>query len=140
MSIQSLLFGESANGWAQAFFYTTAFLGAFKILQWTYTFLKFFKNNALRPCCCRPNFMLKYGGTQGQTWALITGGSDGIGLEIVNQLAAQSFNICIVARNPDKMAKICADLEAKHSIKTRFLVCDFSQHNTIADYRRLVAD
>jgi uncharacterized protein len=115
-------------------------MGAFKILQWILTFFKFFVSNVLRPCCCRPNFMQKYGGTRGETWALITGGSDGIGLEIVNQLAAQSFNICIVARNLEKMRKICIDLEANHSIKTKCLVCDFSQHKTIADYRRLVAD
>ena len=34
------------------------------------------------------------------TWAVITGGSDGIGLQIAKILAKERFNICIVARNP----------------------------------------
>jgi short-subunit dehydrogenase len=34
---------------------------------------------------------------------VVTGGSDGIGFEICQQLAKQGFNICIVARNKNKI-------------------------------------
>lgn len=33
------------------------------------------------------------------SWAVVTGGSDGIGYEICNNLAKQGFNICMIARN-----------------------------------------
>jgi short-subunit dehydrogenase len=33
----------------------------------------------------------------------VTGGSDGIGLQYCKDLAKQGFNICIIARNEQKM-------------------------------------
>lgn len=32
------------------------------------------------------------------SWVVVTGGSDGIGLEICHQMAAQGFNVCIISR------------------------------------------
>ena len=43
----------------------------------------------------------KYG--HKNTWALVTGGSDGIGLEISQQLARQGFNILMIGRDRAKM-------------------------------------
>ncbi len=40
---------------------------------------------------------LRYGGKD--SWVIVTGGSDGIGLEICQQMAVIGFNICIVGRN-----------------------------------------
>jgi len=37
------------------------------------------------------------------SWAVVTGGSDGIGLEICKKLAREGFNICIVSRNQSKI-------------------------------------
>ncbi len=37
------------------------------------------------------------------SWVIVTGGSDGIGLEICDQMAAQGFNICIVGRSVSKI-------------------------------------
>lgn len=38
------------------------------------------------------------------SWAVITGGSDGIGFGMAKNLAVNSgFNICIIARNAEKM-------------------------------------
>ena len=39
------------------------------------------------------------------SWALITGGSDGIGLEMAKELARKQFNIVIIARNEEKLKK-----------------------------------
>ena len=53
----------------------------------------------------KPNLYKIYGSkTEGKkSWAVITGGSDGYGLDICHKLAAHGFNICMVARNEDKM-------------------------------------
>jgi 17beta-estradiol 17-dehydrogenase / very-long-chain 3-oxoacyl-CoA reductase len=46
------------------------------------------------------NFSERYGK---RSWAVITGGSDGIGLGFCEELAELGFNICMVARNREKM-------------------------------------
>jgi len=38
-----------------------------------------------------------------RTWAVVTGGSDGIGLEVCKKLAREGFNICIVSRSKLKI-------------------------------------
>ena len=37
------------------------------------------------------------------SWAMITGGSDGIGLEMAKELVRLGFNIVIIGRNPEKL-------------------------------------
>lgn len=46
------------------------------------------------------NYQQRYGEN---SWAVITGGSDGIGLGFCEELAALGFNICMIARNREKM-------------------------------------
>jgi 17beta-estradiol 17-dehydrogenase / very-long-chain 3-oxoacyl-CoA reductase len=66
------------------------------------------------------------------SWAVITGGSDGIGLEISLQMAAQGFNVCIVGRNADKIAQVLKDISVKYpKIKTRAVICDFAKLFTV---------
>ena len=49
---------------------------------------------------------------QGKT-ALITGGSSGIGLATALQLAESGANITLLARDPQKLAKACAEVRAR---------------------------
>lgn len=42
------------------------------------------------------NCIQRYGNN---TWVVVTGGSDGIGLGFCEEFAALGFNICIIARN-----------------------------------------
>ena len=55
-------------------------------------------------------------------------------------MAAQGFNICMVARNADKMAEKLKEVQAKNTVKTRALVFDFNEHTTIDKYKELIAD
>ena len=50
----------------------------------------------------------RYGGF---TWAVVTGGSDGIGLGFCEELASLGFNICMIARNKTKMENACQTLK-----------------------------
>lgn len=47
------------------------------------------------------NFKEKYG-----QWAVITGATDGVGLEYARQFARKDLNLIILGRNPDKLAKV----------------------------------
>jgi hypothetical protein len=46
------------------------------------------------------NYRERYGQP---SWAVVTGGSDGIGLGFCEELAALGFNVCMIARNRSKM-------------------------------------
>jgi short-subunit dehydrogenase len=74
------------------------------------------------------------------TWAVVTGGSDGIGFEYCEYLAREhGYNICIIARNEDKMHKCCEMLRAKNpKIKAKYIIADFSKLSSINDYKKLV--
>lgn len=59
-------------------------------------------------------------------YALITGGSKGIGKAIAEGLAAKKYNILLVARSENLLKENAAELEKKFSIKTDYLVADIS--------------
>jgi NAD(P)-dependent dehydrogenase (short-subunit alcohol dehydrogenase family) len=73
-----------------------------------------------------------------QRTIVITGASDGIGLEAASQLAAQGHRLVLVGRNPGKVAAAAARLhhESPTSPVDAF-ICDFS---VLDDVRRLVGD
>ena len=74
----------------------------------------------------------RYGGKG--TWALVTGASDGIGLEFCMQLARQGFNIVLVSRSQTKLESVVAGDLSQFGIKTRIVVADFSQKTNMAFY------
>ena len=49
--------------------------------------------------------------------ALITGASNGIGLELAKRLAADGHDVILVARSVDKLQTIANDLSQRHGIK-----------------------
>ena len=48
------------------------------------------------------NYIKRYG-AQSNNWAVITGGSEGIGLGFAQELSLKGFNICIISRNINKL-------------------------------------
>lgn len=74
----------------------------------------------------------KYG--EKDSWAVVTGGSDGIGFAIAQQLAREGFNICIIARNQEKMQAKLSEIEKNAPVKTKCVVCDFGQVSTLTAY------
>ena len=78
----------------------------------------------------QPDLKSKY--YDNDSWSVITGGSDGIGLEIAHQTAAQGFNICIIGRNETKINEKLAEIKSKNpTIKTMCIVFDFNKYFTI---------
>ena len=63
---------------------------------------------------------------------MVTGGSDGIGLELCNQLAAQGFNICMIARNGAKMDAKLAEIRLKYpTVEVKKVIADFGELRTM---------
>ncbi|CAG2181025.1 unnamed protein product, partial [Oppiella nova] len=60
------------------------------------------------------------------TWAVVTGCTDGIGLEYARQLASKGYNLLLISRNPNKLAKVGHEIESTYRCRCRVLTIDFS--------------
>jgi uncharacterized protein len=60
------------------------------------------------------------------SWALIAGGSKGIGFSVAQALAKRKYNLALVARNPDELLAAKNNLEDSFNIEAETLVCDLS--------------
>jgi len=59
--------------------------------------------------------------------AAVTGASEGLGKELARQLAAEGYNLLIIARRPALLQEIKADLEEKYGVQVEPIVCDLSK-------------
>lgn len=66
-------------------------------------------------------FKQKYG-----PWAIITGGTSGIGAEIADQLAAKGLNIILVARGEAGLNQYAGALQKKYGIDARVVAADLA--------------
>ncbi|MFZ3214603.1 MAG: SDR family oxidoreductase [Candidatus Acidiferrales bacterium] len=60
-------------------------------------------------------------------WALITGASAGIGLELAKLLAAGGANLVLTARRTDRLQKLAQDLSAQHGVKVEIFSADLTR-------------
>ena len=67
------------------------------------------------------NRKARYGG-----WALVTGGSSGIGRGFAEVLAKDGFDVVLVARDQAKLAETAGDLAARYGVKTRIVAQDLA--------------
>lgn len=64
----------------------------------------------------------KYG-----SWAIVTGASSGIGLELVEKLAEAGLNLVINARNSDRLEELKKKLESEYHIDIKIVAADVSE-------------
>ena len=60
-------------------------------------------------------------------WAVVTGCTDGIGLQYASQLAAKGFNIVLISRSEEKLRTLSREITVKFDVKTRIIVYDFTK-------------
>uniref|UniRef100_A0A182K3H2 Steroid dehydrogenase n=1 Tax=Anopheles christyi TaxID=43041 RepID=A0A182K3H2_9DIPT len=72
-------------------------------------------------------------------WAVITGGSDGIGKGYAHYLASQGMKVLLIARNEAKLKRVAEEIATKyHGAEIKICVADFSKGEQI--YERLVQE
>lgn len=71
-------------------------------------------------------------------YALITGASSGIGLELAKQLAAKGFDVILVARSVDKLQALATELSDVHGIQARVAAADLTQAASIENLATLL--
>ena len=64
----------------------------------------------------------------GPGWAVVTGGSDGIGKEFAKDLAKKGFDVAICARNQSKLDSVKSEIESIYpDRKVKTYSIDFSK-------------
>ncbi len=59
--------------------------------------------------------------------ALVTGASGGIGLELARLFAADGYDLVLVARSEDKLARLAEELSARPNVNARVLASDLAR-------------
>lgn len=72
------------------------------------------------------NFRARYG-----SWAVIAGGSEGIGAEFAGQLAALGLNLLLVARRKDLLENFAQDLAKRYLVEVRTAILDLSSRSDV---------
>ena len=73
-------------------------------------------------------------------WALIAGASEGTGAEFARQLAALGLNCVLVARRPEPLQRVSAEIRSDYSVETRVLTLDLCAEDAAERMRAAVAD
>ena len=64
-------------------------------------------------------------------WAIVTGASSGIGLELATQLADAGINLIINARNDDRLLSVESGLRSSSNIQVKSVIGDVSEGKVI---------
>lgn len=64
-------------------------------------------------------------------WALVTGASSGIGEEFAKRLAAENFNLVLVARREERLKNLSQLLNKEHGIEIKIIAGDLTETSTI---------
>jgi uncharacterized protein len=70
----------------------------------------------------RTRLRQKYG-----PWAIVTGASSGIGLELATRLAESGLNLVINSRSLDKLQDLGHDLESRYAVQIKVVASDVSE-------------
>lgn len=61
-------------------------------------------------------------------WAVVTGATDGIGLEFARQLAAKDYNLLLLSRSQEKLNRVNHEITCQYpNCEVRVLAVDFSR-------------
>jgi short-subunit dehydrogenase len=72
-------------------------------------------------------------------WALITGASAGIGMELAKLLAVGGANLILTARRADRLQKLASDLTTRHGVEVEVFSSDLTQHDAPAQIHAFTA-
>ncbi len=85
-----------------------------------------------------PKFLRKHAGGE-NSWALVTGATDGIGFALCTELSERGFNVVLHSRNESKLKRVREELQAAHPDRHFRTVAVDASSFTAADIDRIVA-
>lgn len=77
---------------------------------------------------------------QNETYALVTGGTSGIGLAFVHQLAEKGYNICVVSNQQEALGILEKEIVEKYSVKCVSLFINLAEDDAAQNVHRFCKD
>ncbi|KAF7695285.1 testosterone 17-beta-dehydrogenase 3 [Silurus meridionalis] len=106
--------------------------GACVVLLWLARGLKMI---APKVCSISGNFFTSMG-----KWAVITGGSGGIGKAYAEEFARLGLNVVIISRSKEKLDKSARDIEIKMDRSIMVIAADFTKDNIYENIKETIKD
>ena len=72
--------------------------------------------------------------------AVVTGASSGIGATFARQIAAEGYDLVLVARRVDRLQSLAAELKAKHGVDATAVAADLIRDEDVERVSRLLAE
>jgi uncharacterized protein len=72
-------------------------------------------------------------------WAVVAGGSEGLGAAFAELIAARGVNLLLVARRPDVLERTRESLRARHPVEVETLPADLADPSSITEIMRRTA-
>ena len=110
---------------------TESYLTSFLIVLGSYQLIKFLYGvawNLTKEILPSSSMQKRY--AKEDSWAIVTGGTDGIGLGFCEVLAEKGWNVFIISRNEEKIKKVIERLQQTSTSKFLYHVADFKQCNS----------
>src|SRR5690348_9320219 len=73
-------------------------------------------------------------------WAVIPGGSEGVGASMAHALGKGGFNIVLLARKQGPLDEVAQSIRAKHGVQVRTLSVDLNRTDAIDQVRKVTDD
>jgi short-subunit dehydrogenase len=73
-------------------------------------------------------------------WALLVGGSEGIGEALAERLGALGIHLALVSRKPEPLAATAENVRATHGVEVRTLSLDVSRNDALERIREITDD
>jgi short-subunit dehydrogenase len=73
-------------------------------------------------------------------WAVVAGGSDGIGASFAHALARRGLNLVLLARRAEVLDAFAAEVRAAHGVEVRAVVVDLTAPQAIAELAAATGD
>lgn len=71
-------------------------------------------------------------------WAVITGGSEGIGKAYAEEFAKHGLNVVLISRSKEKLVKAARDIEVKMNRKVMVIAADFTKDDIYGSIRQKI--
>ena len=99
--------------------------------------LRFTTNTLIRAVRAVQSHKSLYASKDKPSYAVITGGSGGLGMTFAKQLAEKGFNIVLIARNAEKLEVLANEIRTTYNVLVKCIAFDFGAGDYVKNWLKL---